>query len=343
MNAPLDAEQLLKLFRTHPEQLRARDASDLAVLGGAARWLLCEEALARLAEEDPHYDGLPHPRLPETAGSCLIVYEVDPGYPLLRPAFVLPLQWREGSGHDPGLPAKLRGLADRVLQHLRFEGTTWSLHRLDPFRSLDLNLFDSVLHHESGWAPLAGGLLIATRGGKPRPDVWATGRWDGDGGVAEVEGLPAKLDLARRWGAKEVFVPEGQACGGGEGLAIGKLYTGLRAPEDALRDYLAALDAPPALDAPREQRSSYYLRQPTRHPVALAYYESHLLPQIIKILRQQSAKDWRGWAPTHLVTVVSESPELIPLAARSLGVSRCLLLHTDDGKMQSQVKGPRTG
>src|SRR5205085_1163262 len=111
-------------------------------------------------------------------------YAVASGYPLLRPAFVLPLEWREGGVHDPGLPSKLHELANRVLSHLQLN--SWSLHRLPPFREVDLAALNTHLEHESGWAPLIGSLWIAQQGGKPQPTVWATGCWEDNGGVQEV-------------------------------------------------------------------------------------------------------------------------------------------------------------
>lgn len=333
---------LLKLLRTPLTELRAMDADDLAVgLGPAAPWLLRDEVLVRLAEEEPRFARLPkpyRPTLPDTAGSCCIIYAVPDEYPLLRPAFLLPLQWRQEGTHDPGLPAKLHRLADRVLRHLGLAEKSWSLHRLDPFRALDAAPFDEVLEHESGWAPLAGALHILTQGGKPCPDVWATGRWDGDGGIVAICGLKAKLALARAWRAREVFVPESQAHIPVEDLKLGSLQSGLRAPTDALRNYLAALDAPPPTDASREERTKYYLRQPARTAAALAYYHSHLLGDIVTDRRRQLDTAWPGWAPTHLVTVVSGSPELILLAARVLQVRHCLLLYTSDGKMLTEAE-----
>jgi hypothetical protein len=334
MTAQLPPSQLLRLFQTPADQLTARDAADLIEnLGPAAPWLLRDEVLPLLAEEHPRFASLPspyRPSLPAGAGCCGILYAVPDQYRLLRPAFLLPVQWRQGSSHDPGLPLRLRELANRVQRHFNLNGA-WSLHRYKPFERLRLAFFDDLLQHESGWAPLAGGLYLTAHGGKPRPKVWATGCWDGDGGIVEVGGLTAKLALARAWGAKTVFVPEKQAADRVEDLELGKLCSGLRAPADALRDYRVALDASPLPNDPKEERLSFYFRQPERHPFTTEFYRTHFLPEIIAERRQQVATDWPGWAPTHLVTVVSGSPELIPLVARALGVQSCLLLYTRAG------------
>jgi hypothetical protein len=164
-----------------------------------------------------------------------------------------------------------------VRWHLGLQRSPWSLHRKTSFQRLNISYFGSLLQHDSGWAPLAGGLYLAHHDGTPRPDVWATGCWDGDGGILEVCGLEAKLARARAWGAAEVFVPEKQADGPGPG----KLYPGLRAPADALRDYLAGLDAPPP-PGDFDRCRGYYLRQPAHQPRTREFYWSHLLPEIAR-------------------------------------------------------------
>ncbi|HYT91576.1 MAG TPA: hypothetical protein VEL76_22880 [Gemmataceae bacterium] len=336
MTAQLPPGRLLELFRKPVDRLTARDAADLAGhLGPAAPWLLPDALLPRLADEAPAFASLPRPyrpKLPDVAGACGVLYAVPAVYRLLRPAFLLPVQWREGATHDGGLPDKLHDLAGRVRRHLNLDGV-WSLHRLPPFDRLNLAHFDDVLEHESGWAPLAGGLYLRAHGGRPCPDVWATGRWDGDCGVVDVGGLEAKAALAWEWGATKLFVPERQARTVAMDLIFGKLYSGLRAPADALRDYRAALDAMPLREDSQDERLRFYFRQPERHPATTAFYRSHFLPEIIRQRRDQLVCDYPGWAPTHLVTVVSGSPELILLAARALDVRYCVLLYTkaEDG------------
>jgi hypothetical protein len=330
MRTQLPANRWLELFRKSPEDLKPREAAELAdALGPAALWILNEEAIRRLAEEAPWCVSAPPPELSPEAGCCGIVYAAEKEFPLLENAFVLPVQWCEGPAADRFLPERLRDLAARVVRHLHPK-RAWSLHRFSPFDEIDLSPLDGMLQHESGWVSLAGGLHIADRGGKPRPKVWATGCWDGDGGIVEPGGIEVKLALARKRGVEEFFVPEELAPRlPQERPRIGRLRTGLLSPADALQDYLAALDAPPGPNAERDLRIEYYLRQREGHPKTREYYRENLLPEVVRERRRQMEKEEPGWSPTHLVTVVSGSPELIHLAVRVLQAEQCLLLYIE--------------
>jgi hypothetical protein len=335
MTRRVDMGRVLELCRSSPDRLTPGHAVELvAALGGLARWWLCDAALARAAEEYPQLaprleDG---PCLPTAPGSCWVVYaNQDPSaWPLLRPAFLLPLRWSEGQPHSSQLPRPLADLAGRVARSLGLP--TWGLHLSEQDGIDRLDLVGVAFDSESGWAPLAGGLILAGEGARPRPEVWATGRWDRWGGVAAVGGLEAKLRLAAAWGVREFFVPAEQAGAaaqvlGGQACRVSPLASGLRSPREALRDYLASLDAPPDEAAPLAARRDYYLRQPPHLPRTQGYYATHLLPEVAGRLRAQ-ARAWAAWSPTHLVTVVSGSPELVLLGARAVGARRCLLLHT---------------
>jgi hypothetical protein len=142
--------------------------------------------------------------------------------------------------------------------------------------AIDLAGFGEHLEHGSGRAPQAGSLLTLMRGGQPRRELRAAGWWDGDGGIIDVGHLDTKLKLAYDWGAREVFVPENARYARIAGLVVGTLHAGLRDPADALRDYLAALDAPPLPDAPRDKRRQFYLRQMPRSGRAFDYYRESL-------------------------------------------------------------------
>jgi hypothetical protein len=184
-------------------------------------------------------------------------------------------------------------------------------------------------------------LLVAAEGGTPDPQVWATGSWDDCSGVQRVDGLPEKLALAVEFGAREVFVPSAQEKESrrlAPGLEIGSLRMATRDPRAALGDYVLRLEAPPppptdASDEPGFKRCvTYYMKRQRGRPRTTQFYWSHLLPTVTERCRGQARNQWPDWQPTHLVTVVSGSPELVPLAVRTLGVRSCLLLftpHTD--------------
>jgi hypothetical protein len=301
-------------------------------LGGLAPWWLRDEVLERLAEEMPAYRCLRRPWrpvLPDSPGSCWILYACPRGHlPLFRPAFLLPLRWRQGPDHSAALPANVRALAEQIVRQVDRPGWALDLSPQDGIDCLDLRAVD--FDCGSGWAALAGGLLTLLDGGRPRPDVWATAAWDSDGGVAWVGELAAKFNWARHCGVRSLFIPQVQVSElpAAEGCEIQGLPAGLRSPRETLRDYLIVLDVPPDTNAPRQQRAAYYLRHPVEHPLIVSYYQDHLLGEIIARCQDQLAADWPGWRPTHLVTIVSGSPDLVVLSARVLAVADCLLLHT---------------
>jgi hypothetical protein len=51
------------------------------------------------------------------------------------------------------------------------------------------------------------GLLLGGQGILSDPAVWATGTWDRYSGVGPVEGLAAKIELAREYEARYFFLP----------------------------------------------------------------------------------------------------------------------------------------
>jgi hypothetical protein len=154
-----------------------------------------------------------------------------------------------------------------------------------------------------------------------------------------VDFLSEKLDLAVQYGAQAFFVPQVQARGssasGGGGIEIGCPADGRARPVRALADLTCGWSRRrhrptrsgrhTSLSALQQVLSNQPRGEPGRpvlldspaaddHP-ALSCPDSCAIP------------DCR---PTHMVTIVSGSPELVLLAARSLDVRRCLLLYTPD-------------
>jgi hypothetical protein len=253
-----------------------------------ARWWLRPDVLRRAHEYDPSFPYLTsskRPKLAKEPGSCWVVF-VNRGLGLLRPAFLLPLRWRRGQSHSPALPARLRTLADLVIQQL---GGGWGLWLADDLEEAECRLGNDLpFEFGSGWAALAGGLLLAREGLATDPDIWASGAW-GENGLAGVTGLPAKLSLAVRWGAREFYLPAWLHPAarrwldrrGMTGLRLGNLYAvSASRPREALGDYLSRLGVRPERptlppDGPDEnllQHSVRYHQSLPRGEEAQAFY-----------------------------------------------------------------------
>jgi hypothetical protein len=332
------------VHRLGSRPLSPRAALEAAVgLGALAGWWLRPEVRTAAAGLQPAWAAhlTQPPRLTATLGGCPIAL-VNRGplaLPLLRPAFLLPVRWRQHPPHDPALPQMLRGLADRVVRQLS-EAAGPGLRRWG--LSLDLgpggeevDLSDLEMSFESAWAPLAGGLLLAEKGIASDPGTWATGAWDAGGGVGPVEGLGAKLSLAAEYGVRHFFLPLAQRAEAeawladtpGSGVRLGWLVPSPDPqPEALLRPYLARLGWPPGRDEPFEARRRYYALQPRGRPAAEHYYRECLLPEIAARLRAQAGASWPGWRPELLVTVLSPSAALVRLMAEALRVPEVMLL-----------------
>ena len=182
---------------------------------------------------------------------------------------------------------------------------------------------------------LAAGLILAADRIAPVPEVWATGEWDPERGMVDIGGLEEKLDLVAECRARTVFIPAGQSdrarlwnARRGEPLEIGLFTNGgeKRELRATLREYLAQLGARPQPAEDFEIRVRYYLRQ-TDPELRRRYYIEALLPELAEYYRSQFPQDCR---PTHLVTIASDSPELVVLLAQTLQAERCLILFTTD-------------
>ncbi len=318
-------------------------------LGRLARWWLRPEVLRLAGDHDPAFPELTSPEPPALSGklgSCWVVFvRMDPALSLLREAFLLPLRWRQDEAHAPGLPLELRSLAETVVEQMG-AGGLWGLW---PGEELDLDRADSSgamgLACASGWASLSAGLILARKNLRPRSEVWASGVWKADG-LAEADELPAKLELARDWGVSRFFVPVWQMSQARQNLAThgivgievdGLEATAARKPSEALRTYLSHLSGEPAPPDPADQSGKQFNVCKEYHKLftrqaGRAFYRSHLLPTIVQRCRQHLRLDWQ---PTHLVTVASDSSELILLAGRMLQPQKMLVLHTPEYKQET--------
>ncbi len=243
---------------------RCRSHSNAVLgLGPLARWLLRREVFVRAAEDSllaaPIREGWrewsDHPHVAGTYGSCWVIFvtEHPAELPLARDAFVLPLRWVRDTEHSELLPPELHEQAEMTFKSMRdllqHPATRWGLHLANELSRVDLRGLH--VRAESGWAPLAAGLYIASEGGTPDPTVWATGSWSFSEGLCAVDEIAIKSQLAAEFGATTFFVPDGQqadvAAGlpATPGLTMGTLHTGTLAPSRALEDLLLGLDATP--------------------------------------------------------------------------------------------------
>lgn len=340
----------LQRFCTPPlDRLSNPAAHELAyaVLGpNLARWILRPEVLRRVAEHDRARGDLDpsaywhdRPTLPIGSGACWVLF-TQQDFPLLRPAFVLPLQWRPDQPHSRQLPPSLTELAEQVLDAAGLQGFGLYGSREAGIDDCDLSGLSSI-DCSSAWVPLFGGLVMAAEGGLPDTGVWASGRWSATEGVQPIGQIEPKLEAAVEWGAKRFFLPDSQREHAEQWLAQRNTGLGVDVLEErhgndakytytargALRTYLADFGAPPDPAAPREARKKYYLLQ-TDAERQRAYYRRCLLEDVADDCRRHLESEGHLPQPTHMVTVLSTSPELVELTVQVFRPSRVLVLYT---------------
>src|SRR5260370_42471826 len=106
---PRITTSLIDHCATPLEQVGAGEACSLMrKFGPVARWWLRPEVLQRAADHQPAFrSSTVRPALPNSLGSCWIIFARMKNLPLLRPAFLLPLRWQADTEHDRGLPPPL--------------------------------------------------------------------------------------------------------------------------------------------------------------------------------------------------------------------------------------------
>jgi hypothetical protein len=341
MTKRIDRRLLEQRCDKAPETLSASAAAGLVeAFGWLAPWMLAPTLVGHAATHRPAYRRYTgRPSLPSEPGGCWVLFVRPPSLPALRPAFALPLQWKEGVEHDPHLPAPLRHLADQVRTQLfSKEGDRWRLGLLQPAGEdfLDLSGLDSsAMGVSSGWAALVGGLLLARDGWVPNPQVWASAAWHDEYGIGPVEGLGAKLDLAAEWEARQVFVPAqnqpevSEWRSGGRKLSVELLAPVNRSSQPArlLEPYLDRLRTEPLPTESFERRRKWYVGAGRGR--ANEFYWTHLLEDVVARCRARVRESRPECRPTHLVTVVGYQAPIVALAPRALEASHCLLLYED--------------
>lgn len=312
----------------------------------AVRWLrpeVLERAAAharQLGYENAAKQWERVPPLPIESGACWIavVNKCREELGLLRPAYALPLRWAHGREHDPRLPRGLRELADTVHGELRRLGEVsepepWGLlPGSDAILSgLDLSTLDG--RWDSGWAPLAMGLLLAAWEGKADAKVWASGSWEPGSGIRPVDGLEPKAELAHGYGAGAFFVPESQAEALREWaqsqclpLTIGTLRQNTRDLREALGEYLEQHELPIGPGAHLKGKRAEHFRRIQDSETAERFYRKYVLPDVAEDLRQRVPRELLS-GDKKLITVVSKGFDLVSLAVQVIQPTACLLLH----------------
>ena len=179
---------------------------------GLAKWLLTPETFQMI--------GVPwqRPSLPSGLGCChvLVVNKQTKETPFLRPAFILPLQWKkDAAGHQPHLPKGLVAVAENVKAHLKQnlgkqaaeDFDAWTLHFSVKNAPNLSELSPDEDSWSSAWISLFAGLWLAIKGLLPNPQVFATGAWQD--GLQPITGLDAKAAVAQEFGASRLFYSEG--------------------------------------------------------------------------------------------------------------------------------------
>lgn len=246
----------------------------------------------------------------------------------LRPAFVLPFQWRKGDSHSSKLPEGVRRVADEVRSAMEEKG--FGLHlgidHAEHFGDFDIDF-------RSAWAALAAALLLAKDGRASDPSVLATADFDIAHGPKGVGFMEAKVALAIEAGCDRLFVAtedERKARIAADGqLQIEGLPLHPE-PGIALAAYLARLEVRPPRVASLDQKLAYHQRLRKQRPKEAAdYYREELLDSLLgrckERSRDPSLAELRGRT---LVTFLSLGPTGVLFAARCLEPGHTIVLHT---------------
>ncbi len=273
------------------------------------------------------------------------------GARLLRDACVLPVRWVLGASRPVNpLPDPLAQLAETVRCELREVGLLahgqevtleWCL---GPYRlKSPIEFCDVQLSLASGFVPLASALIVAANGGEPAVGVWSTGAWNAEFNFCEnVDGVPQKVRTALSFGAEHVFVPSGNYHEAAReaarpeqvhALAVGPSLDRVLAP------LLVAYRAEPPANASYEEKRAYYVYTAEYDPSrARRYYDRALLEDVAARVTQRMDAQLCSLVEGRcaLVTVASQSPGVVLLAALVFRPCRIVLVY-DDAQAAKQV------
>jgi len=326
--------------------------------GPAASWMLHPD-LIRTALQDPSFPSadrahterfLSEPLLPTDKGACNPIFVAVPAHlgvdqdalrkSALREAFFLPLEWRQASEDDSGLPPELIALARRVRQDLGLT-TGWSLWRnaSTGLRRVDLSGLKPTC--DSAWASLYVGLRLVRDGLRPKANVAVSAGWQSDEGVKEIGGIGEKCAVAKAFGCGVFFTTPAQietlraqgsaACA----LDMRALLVDEREPHKALAALLHEMTVPPS----RSEGASLDLRLRyangdwgRERPKREGYIIKEVTADLAADIAHQSASTREAKAvagqPDRQV-IVASSPSASLLSILLLRPKAVLILHTD--------------
>ena len=351
--ASVGLEELAKLCSRWPTSRRGQHAATVVRRLGAplARVWAKPDVIAAAEAYHRELYGLPAQPLvavpagvTTARGRCQLLL-VTKGYrdlPLLRPAFILPVEWRrvaEAGESSPRLPGGLAEFATTVLADVTVDGL--SLHLPVEYEEAGVDLSALQFGHESAWAALAAGAMIFNEQGAMLRDIMATARWSAErsgrtsGWVMPVEGVVEKLTAATAAGARLVFVSRENRADverwralGGDGPEIRELSSQIKpSPAAAIADLLEAIELPPtrAADDSFDRRRDYHLRMPAT--MADDYYREELLADVCDRLRGRLPSDPRLAEVRRLVFIASQSLSVPYLLTSLFNPNHILVLH----------------
>lgn len=347
----------------------AHKASDLA------GWLLTKETLERAAqyaeemlnnpqEANDRLRRIPVPD-PKWAQTCVVAVQSDPSnYPLLKPAFAIPVRWDltpNAQEFYDDLPKHLQRRAQALLRNLdensnplssqnRKAGSKeWRLRLGLP--DFENYFFDfEIFQGDSADASLMASWILAKSKGKGKVTVWASACFDG--GFKPVDKIEEKIQCAQSHGAKTFFVAATQNISKHiEGVTVEKLNNDSIYPIPSLRPLLREIIVPPDdyekyTNETPNGRSAFYedatgYRKLLEKELADSaessrFYSQKVLPHLAREIRgnlqnDQQKQSLLGSFPANnyaLVTIFSGSPELIELALKVFAPKFCLILYT---------------
>jgi hypothetical protein len=349
-----------------------------------AGWLLTKETLERAAqyaeemlnnpqEAKDRLRPVPVPD-PKWAQTCVVAVQSDPSkYPLLKPAFAIPVRW-DLTANAPefydDLPKHLQRRAQALLRNLdENSNSSSSQNRKAGSKEWRLRLglpdfenyfFDfEIFQGDSADASLMASWILAKSKGKGKVTVWASACFDG--GFKPVDKVEEKIQCGQSHGAKTFFVAATQNVSKYiEGVTVAKLNNDSIYPIPSLRPLLREIIVPPddyekySNENPNG-RSAFYedatgyrklLEKELADPLESSrFYSRKVLPHLAREIRENLQNDPQkqsllGSFLTDnyaLITIFSGSPELIELALKVFVPKFCLILYTQSN--EAKLKG----